>query len=44
MQTVVRLLCLASITNGGIKAKALENVKREFLQVISQFRVFIIKI
>ncbi|KIK70533.1 hypothetical protein GYMLUDRAFT_149956 [Collybiopsis luxurians FD-317 M1] len=32
METVVRLLCLASITSGGIKAKALENIKREFLQ------------
>ncbi|KAJ7654170.1 Sec1-like protein [Mycena rosella] len=29
MQTVVRLLCLASITCGGIKVKALENLKRE---------------
>jgi hypothetical protein len=35
MQTVVRLLCLASITNGGIKAKSLDSVKRELLQVIS---------
>jgi vacuolar protein sorting-associated protein 33A len=35
MQTVVRLLCLASITSGGIKAKALESVKRELLQVIT---------
>lgn len=32
MQTVVRLLCLASITTGGVKARLLENVKREFLQ------------
>ncbi|KAJ6601336.1 Sec1-like protein [Mycena vulgaris] len=32
MQTVVRLLCLASITSGGIKVKALENLKREILQ------------
>jgi hypothetical protein len=32
MQTVVRLLCLASITNGGIKAKSLDSVKRELLQ------------
>lgn len=31
-QTVLRLLCLASITSGGIKAKVLENIKREFLQ------------
>jgi vacuolar protein sorting-associated protein 33A len=33
MQLVVRLLCLASITAGGLKAKTLENIKREFLQV-----------
>ena len=33
MQTVVRLLCLASITSGGIKAKILERIKRDFLQV-----------
>lgn len=32
MQTIVRLLCLASITSGGIKAKSLESVKRELLQ------------
>ncbi|RDB28384.1 Vacuolar protein sorting-associated protein 33A [Hypsizygus marmoreus] len=32
MQTVLRLLCLASITAGGIKAKVLENIKREVLQ------------
>ncbi|KZP25327.1 Sec1-like protein [Athelia psychrophila] len=32
MQTVVRLLCLASITAGGVKSKALENLKREILQ------------
>ncbi|KAJ2918406.1 hypothetical protein MD484_g2056, partial [Candolleomyces efflorescens] len=32
MQIVVRLLCLASITAGGIKAKTLENLKREILQ------------
>ncbi|OAX42105.1 Sec1-like protein [Rhizopogon vinicolor AM-OR11-026] len=32
MQNVVRLLCLTSITSGGIKAKALDSVKREFLQ------------
>ncbi|KZT08568.1 Sec1-like protein [Laetiporus sulphureus 93-53] len=32
MQMVVRLLCLASIINGGIKAKTLENLKREVLQ------------
>lgn len=33
MQIVLRLLCLASITTGGIKAKSLENIKREVLQV-----------
>ncbi|KAH7922796.1 Sec1-like protein [Leucogyrophana mollusca] len=32
MQVVVRLLCLASITAGGIKAKSLESAKRELLQ------------
>lgn len=32
LETVVRLLCLASITAGGIKAKSLENLKREILQ------------
>jgi hypothetical protein len=30
---VVRLLCLASLTNGGIKPKVLESIKREILQV-----------
>ena len=33
MQIILRLLCLASITAGGIKAKTLDNIKREFLQV-----------
>jgi DNA-binding FrmR family transcriptional regulator len=33
MQIVLRLLCLASITAGGIKVKSLENLKREILQV-----------
>ncbi|KAF7302551.1 hypothetical protein HMN09_00889600 [Mycena chlorophos] len=32
MQTVLRLLCLASLTTGGIKPKTLENLKREILQ------------
>ncbi|KAJ6520341.1 Sec1-like protein [Mycena sanguinolenta] len=32
MQTVLRLLCLTSITTGGVKAKNLENLKREILQ------------
>jgi hypothetical protein len=30
---VIRLLCLASITAGGIKGKTLENIKKEVLQV-----------
>ena len=33
MRTVVRLLCLASVVLGGVKAKSLENIKREILQV-----------
>jgi vacuolar protein sorting-associated protein 33A len=33
MQLVLRLLCLTSITAGGIKTKVLENIKRDFLQV-----------
>lgn len=33
MQVVIRLLCLASITAGGIKSKILENIKKEVLQV-----------
>ena len=33
MQIVLRLLCLASLTAGGIKAKNLESIKREILQV-----------
>ena len=33
MRTVLRLLCLASIVLGGVKAKTLENMKREVLQV-----------
>ncbi|KAL4252461.1 STXBP/unc-18/SEC1 family protein [Abortiporus biennis] len=32
MPSVVRLLCLASIINGGIKTKVLDNLKREVLQ------------
>jgi hypothetical protein len=32
MQVVLRLICLASIVAGGVKLKALENLKREFLQ------------
>jgi len=32
MQTVLRLLCLASIIAGGIKSKTLDNLKREVLQ------------
>lgn len=30
---ILRLLCLASVVNGGIKNKVLENLKREILQV-----------
>jgi DNA-binding FrmR family transcriptional regulator len=37
MQIVLRLLCLASITAGGIKAKSLENMKREVLQVYTVY-------
>lgn len=33
LSLVLRLLCLASITSGGIKVKTLENIKREILQV-----------
>lgn len=32
-QIVFRLLVLASVCGGGVKAKALENLKREILQV-----------
>ncbi|KAJ8518791.1 hypothetical protein ONZ45_g4174 [Pleurotus djamor] len=32
MQVVLRLMCLASITTGGIKVKVLEGLKREILQ------------
>ncbi|KAJ2923947.1 hypothetical protein H1R20_g13151, partial [Candolleomyces eurysporus] len=32
VQTVIRLLCLACITAGGIKPKTLENIQREILQ------------
>ncbi|KAF8807938.1 Sec1-like protein [Phlegmacium glaucopus] len=32
MQIVLRLLCLASLTAGGIKTKNLESIKREILQ------------
>lgn len=39
MQTIIRLLCLASLTAGGIKAKSLENIKREMLQVL-QYSAF----
>lgn len=33
IQIVLRLLCLANLTTGGIKTKVLENLKREILQV-----------
>lgn len=32
MQIVLRLLCLASLTAGGVKVKNLESIKREILQ------------
>ncbi|KAK2461469.1 hypothetical protein APHAL10511_005932 [Amanita phalloides] len=32
LQLIVRLLCLACLTSGGIKSKSLEHIKREFLQ------------
>lgn len=32
MQTVLRLICLASLINGGIKTKPLDSLRREFLQ------------
>ncbi|KAK7049665.1 Vacuolar protein-sorting-associated protein 33 [Paramarasmius palmivorus] len=32
MDTVIRLVCLASVTAGGIKNKTLETIKREILQ------------
>lgn len=37
MRLVLRLLCLASIVLGGVKAKSLENIKREILQVSPRF-------
>ena len=37
MQIVLRLLCLASLTAGGIKTKNLESIKREILQVCPLF-------
>ena len=39
-QTVLRLLVLASICGGGVKAKSLENLKREVLQVDHPHRRF----
>lgn len=35
LQVVLRLLCVASLVAGGIKAKVLDNLKREVLQVRS---------
>ncbi|KAK0456146.1 Sec1-like protein [Armillaria borealis] len=32
IELIIRLLCLASVTSGGIKTKTLENIKREILQ------------
>ena len=37
MQMTLRLICLASVINGGIKNKVLESLKREVLQVFSTF-------
>ena len=37
-RVVLRLMCLASLTAGGIKTKVLENLKREVLQVIPPLR------
>lgn len=42
MQTVARLLCLASITTGGIKTRLLESVKKEFLQARVDVSFFIL--
>lgn len=39
MQIVLRLLCLASITAGGVKSKPLEHIKREVLQVCIMCRL-----
>lgn len=33
LSVTLRLICLASITQGGIKQKILDNLKREVLQV-----------
>ncbi|PFH52295.1 hypothetical protein AMATHDRAFT_46418 [Amanita thiersii Skay4041] len=35
LRLVIRLLCLVSVTSGGIKTKVLENIKREVLQSLS---------
>lgn len=40
LPTVIRLLCLATIVNGGIKTKTLEGIKREILQVPLAFHFF----
>ncbi|KAL0951737.1 hypothetical protein HGRIS_008409 [Hohenbuehelia grisea] len=39
MQVILRLVCLASITAGGIKAKTLENLKREIMQAYGYNRL-----
>lgn len=36
-RVVLRLMCLASLTAGGIKTKILENLKREVLQVMTSY-------
>lgn len=41
MRLVLRLLCLASIVLGGVKAKSLENIKREILQVSPRFAALV---
>lgn len=37
---VLRLLCLQSLTNNGIKAKQLEYLKREILQVLIELLIY----
>ena len=41
MQMILRLACLASLVNGGIKAKSLDNIKREILQVCWIFYLYL---
>jgi len=37
IHVILRLICLASLTTGGIKIKIFENLKREILQVCMLF-------